>query len=246
MDKNKTVKYFYRFKFSDGRKITVTIHLQSDRMKLVKPVIIDSEKPKWTKLGYYQCSNCTLDETEYAYCPAAENLVTIIDVFKDVPSTEIVEAAVQTPEREMRSKLQIQGAISSLMGIYMAISDCPVLRKFAPMAKFHLPFATLEETMYRTISNYLLAQYFIYMEEGKPDWKLDGLRKFYDEVEMVNVGLCNRIRSISPKDANINAVVVLDNFAKNITYLIDNVLESIKPMFKDYIDEAKNKNTNDL
>ena len=37
----------------------------------------------------------------------------------------------------------------------MALSGCPVLEQLKPMARFHLPFASVEETIYRAASMYL-------------------------------------------------------------------------------------------
>ncbi|MFC2061844.1 DUF6901 family protein [Elusimicrobiota bacterium] len=236
----KIVRYYYNFKFKDGSVHNSVLHLSSNRIKLVKDGTEEEmKKPDWARLKYFQCENCILDEEVHKYCPVTVNLIDVIDTFKDVESTEIVEVTVKTPEREFYSKVAVQKAISSLMGIYMGISDCPILGKFAPMARFHLPFSTVEETMYRTISNYLLAQYYIDEEGLKPDWKLDGLKKFYDEVAKVNTALCERVRSVSARDANVNAVIFLDNFAKNITFLIDVVLKKIKPIFQKYIDDAR-------
>jgi len=48
----------------------------------------------------------------------------------------------------------------------------PIFEKLKPMVRFHLPFASIEETKYRAISMYLLAQYFLYQQGSQPDWDL--------------------------------------------------------------------------
>ena len=83
-----------------------------------------------------------------------------------------------------------------------------------PMVRFHLPFATIEETIYRSVSCYLLAQYFLLKKGKEPDWELEKLAQAYEDIQMINVGMTDRLRSISEEDANANAVVVLDVFAK--------------------------------
>lgn len=241
MNENEIVKYYYKFKFSNGNEHTFTLNLSPDRMSMAKTMALEGDKPDWVNLGSFRCENCTLDEKEHQYCPVAESLVEIIEAFKETTSVEIVDVVVRTPEREMSSSVSIQQALGSLLGLYMATCGCPILKRFAPMAKFHLPFASVEETMYRSISNYLLAQYFILKEGGEPDWELESFRKFYGEVETVNISLCARVRSACLHDANINAVIVLDNFAKNITYLMDNVLTTLRDMFKGQIEEAVKK-----
>lgn len=237
-NKNNKIEYYYQFKFEDGRCYSFTIQLLPDRLKIIKLDREGLERPEWTKMGFHRCEICSLDEQEFPYCPVAENLTEIIETFKNITSIEKVEALARTPEREVRCNLPIQKALSSLIGIYMAAGGCLVLKKFSPLVKFHLPFATVEETMYRTISNYLLAQFFISKGGGRPDWKLEGLKKFYNKVEIINIAMCKRLNAASLQDANINAVIILDIFVKSVTHLMDNVLEDIKPLYEEDIKEA--------
>ena len=51
-------------------------------------------------------------------------------------------------------------AIRSLIGLIMALSGCPHMEFFKPLARFHLPWASLEETTLRSASIYLLMQFF--------------------------------------------------------------------------------------
>ena len=97
----------------------------------------------------------------------------------------------------------------------MVTSGCPTMKILRPMVRQHLPFATLEETVFRSVSSYLLAQYFQNKKGEIPDWKLQGLLQSYSEIQILNSGMAHRIRSISEKDAGTNAVVVLDVFAKD-------------------------------
>ena len=64
----------------------------------------------------------------------------------------------------------------------MATGGCPALAKLRPMARFHLPFATREETLFRSASAYLLGQYFL-KERGEPhELGLEGLGALYEEI----------------------------------------------------------------
>jgi hypothetical protein len=228
------IQYSYEFTFKDGRHYKFILNFSYPELKQIKPASITTEKPQWTKLEFYRCKNCTLDSNSYKYCPAAECLQEILETFKDVLSIEEVEVVMKSRERTSTSIIPIQKALSSLIGMYLGTSECPILRKFSPMARFHLPFASIEETVYRSVSNYLLAQYFILTEGGKPDWELKGLKAFYKEVEVVNKAICQRLRGLGKKDANVNAVVLLDIFAKNLNDLFDKSLEDIKPLFRVY------------
>jgi hypothetical protein len=98
-----------------------------------------------------------------------------------------------------------------------------------PMAYFHLSFSSVEETVVRAISLYLLKQYFIWKSGGEPDWNLKKLEQHYQNVRQVNQGILRRIRSLSKKgDADLNALVILDDFALNLDLEISMGLEEYK------------------
>jgi hypothetical protein len=103
------------------------------------------------------------------------------------------------------------------------------------MVRFHLPFATLEETIFRMVSMYLVAQYF-QKENGRPaEWSLDGLTKVYAEVGVVNRDFAQRLRDAAKKDANVNALVNLDCFATMVPLAAEETLSGIKPYFSAYL-----------
>ena len=51
-----------------------------------------------------------------------------------------------------------QQAMSSVLGLIMATSGCPWTDRLRPMARFHLPFASEAETLYRSVGMFLLAR----------------------------------------------------------------------------------------
>jgi hypothetical protein len=89
------------------------------------------------------------------------------------------------------------------------------------MVKFHLPFATLEETNFRMISMYLFAQYFKWKDGIDPDWSLNNFSRIYEDIRVVNKNFCDKLRERDIEDAAINALVGLDCFAFSISYVID-------------------------
>jgi hypothetical protein len=103
------------------------------------------------------------------------------------------------------------------------------------MVRFHLPFASVEETIFRAASTYLLSQYIKKSQGGKPDWDLERLIEIYKEIEEVNQGLAMRIRSVADMDANINALVVLDVFAKEVPITVKAKLKEFEYLFKEFI-----------
>ena len=115
----------------------------------------------------------------------------------------------------------------------MATSGCPILNKLRPMVHTHLPFATIEETTYRSISMYLLAQFFRKKRGFKADSELKELVTLYDDINLVNQSFCQRLMGIRATDASLNALSGLDCFAK-ITALsiVEDTLEEIESLFQ--------------
>jgi hypothetical protein len=211
--------YNYKFIFKNGEEQEFKIELNRFTLNLIQTS--EPYCPAWTKLNCFKCPNCTLDERQHEFCPIAVNLVDIVDYFSVFVSSEPVEVIVTTNNRTYSKEVSLQNGVSSLLGIYMVTSGCPVMEKLQPMVRFHLPFATLEETTYRAISMYLVSQYFLYKHGGSPEWSLQKLSEAYENIKKVNESFLKRLRTIDSKDSNLKAVVVLDYFAKGINFSID-------------------------
>ena len=225
--------YTYIFNLSDGKEKRFCVRLNSETLNCVQPKEIVN--PEWTKLEYAQCRNCPLTASQYEFCPIAVNLVEAIAFFKDSISYENVDVLVKTKERDIFAKTTIQKGLSSLMGIYMVTSGCPIMEKLKPMVYQHLPFASPEETVYRATSMYLLGQYFLNKEGKTPDWELCGLVKIYEEIRIVNQDMCKRIRDAASEDASVNAVVILNVFADMLPFSIEKSLNRLKHLFSSYL-----------
>lgn len=229
-----TIKYNYKFKFNNGEEQDFNIAL--DRFSL--DLIQQEEKycPAWTKLNNCKCPNCSLDEKKHKFCPIAVNLEDIIDYFSVFVSSEPVDVFVTTNERTYLKKVTLQQGVSSLIGIYMVTSGCPVMEKLKPMVRFHLPFATMEETMYRAISMFLVSQYFSHRHGGNAEWDLKKLYAAYENVKIVNKSFLKRLKTIDTKDSNLKAVVVLDYFATIVNFSIDSkMVDDLNYLFEGYI-----------
>jgi hypothetical protein len=122
------------------------------------------------------------------------------------------------------------------MGILMASSGCPILGKLKSMVRFHLPFATIDETEVRTISIYLLSQYVQFKKGLEPDWTIEKLKKIYADIEIVNKNIASKLSELEKQDANVNSVVILNNFAAAVNiYLDDRNLKKIESFIKEFI-----------
>ncbi|EKD41439.1 MAG: hypothetical protein ACD_73C00721G0004 [uncultured bacterium] len=196
--------------------------------------------PEWTRLNCNQCPNCPLKIEETPDCPVAVSLLELSESFKDAISHEMVEVTIETKARTYYKKIALQRGISALAGIYMVSSGCPVFGKLKPMLRHHLPFADLEETSYRVVSMYLLAQYFRFKEGQTPDWDLKELFALYEDIRVVNRSLCERLRNIKLQDALPNAIIILNSYADDLTFALQQKeIKRIKTLFQDYLGEEK-------
>ncbi len=224
----------YRFCFADGRYEQVDIAL--DKVTLSPLAAEPQDLPEWTRLDFHQCPNCPLSLAESSHCPLAAQLTRLIPVWKNVLSHEEVDIEVVTAERMVTRHTTAQRTISSLMGLVTATSGCPRTEYLKPLARFHLPLASEEETIFRASSMYLLAQYFRSKQGLEADLDLQGLTRLYRELHEVNLAMAQRLRAATSTDAAANAVVLLDLFAKSLPYAIEESLEEIRYLFLPYFD----------
>jgi len=224
-----TVKITYMFVFSDGRTHEHEVVLDSDTGRQISGPLLS--KQSWAALEHQKCKHCTLKKEEQPECPAAKNLAVVADAFKSEKSFEKVLIEVVTAERIYRKELPLQEGLFGLFGLIMATSDCPTLDFLRPMARFHLPFSTLQETTIRSVSFYLLRQYFVAKRGGTPDYDLVDLQKRYDALEEVNRRMADRIRSISKDDAEANSIVILDTFAQLLSNQLTHKLPGLDKLF---------------
>lgn len=219
----------YKFVFENGQKKDFKIQFDNQNMNFVEP---SGRTPSaWTELENQKCSHCPLDKKEFPQCPISKNIDTLVDQFKDTKSFWNADVTVETEARSYSKKTDLQTALFSIFGLIMATSPCPYMKFLKPMARFHLPFSTMEETVTRSISMYLLKQYIVSKDGGKPDISLSGLEKMYADLNTVNAGICERIRTLGEGDSQANAVVVLDSFAQMLSIEISSDLGSIRPFF---------------
>lgn len=222
----------YIFAADDGK--THEYELNLDKETLLLQQNHQKPPPQWTKLPYEKCDGCPLREKDCSHCPVAVNLANLVEEFKSESSVKEVEIRVVTSDREFVKKTAIQYGLFSIFGVIMATSGCPVMDFFRPMARFHLPFATMEETMVRSTAFYLLRQYFRKKNGNVPDFDLTTLDENYQNVARVNRGIINRIgHLISDGDADQNAIVILDSFAQMLAIEIQSNLGSLEYLFRE-------------
>lgn len=215
----------YTLTLDDGRAFQFKVDPErpADTARLAEP------HPFWTQLDYCQCPNCPLKAGEHRYCPAALDIEKIVAAFGDVVSYHQVSVEVRTADRAYVKRTDAQTAVRSLMGLSLATGGCPILSRMKGPARLHLPFASVEETLFRMVGAYLLRQYFTARQGGAPDWELRGLNQLYADLQEVNTAIKHRLDAAAAKDANVNAVVTLVNMAMIISMSLEEQLNELEP-----------------
>ena len=217
----------YRFDFADGSTKRFEIRLNPVTLARLPDPEEAETPPEWTKLDVCRCPNCPLTG-QVEYCPVAVSQSEVVEAFKDSVSYEAALVTVTTRARTYQQATTLQRGISSIVGIYNVTSGCPVLDRLRPMVRFHLPFASSEETAFRAISTYLMTQYFSMRRGETPDWEMRHLAEIYEAIEPVEKGLSERLRHASNKDANVNALILLAVFGYDIRMLIEDDLRRVE------------------
>jgi hypothetical protein len=226
---DQTLIISYRFIFPNNREELIEVKIDKQTMESLPE---DSgTPPDWCQLEFHQCPNCPLRAIPQPYCPLALRLVKLISACQNVLSYDEVKMEVTTPERMVTKNTTAQRAVSSLMGLVMATSGCPHMLFLKPMARYHLPFATQEETIFRAVSTYLLEQYFRNKQSLSIDMELENLKKIYAEIRIINNAMASRLRTVSVQDSAVNAVVQLDIFAQILPNSVEDSLEDIRYLF---------------
>jgi len=229
-NKNEVHTFAYNFKLENGEEKKFVVKLDMETLDYIPEP--QEDYPEWTKLDVEQCPNCPLDLSEHKYCPVAKNASDVIQTFVNNKSFERVQVTIDTNERSYTKETDLQKCVGTILGLIMVTSGCSHLDKLRPMARFHLPFGTLDETVYRVVSMYLVMQFFKVKRNEEPDWEMKDLHKMYDEIRVINTAFIKRLRSINPNDATLNGLIILFNLEQFINLVVnDDSLNDIKQLF---------------
>ena len=228
MTDRRTRTLVYRLSVPEQVPIEIPLLLDAETLLLQRP---PGPLPEWTRLENHQCGHCPLRPDAHPHCPLAAALAVPLEDCSACASADRVALEVETPERRIVAEVSPQRALSSLFGLIMPTSGCPHLRHFRPMARFHLPLATAEETVYRATGMYLLAQYFARKRGGKFDFELMGLEAIYRLAHKTNREFARRLRHASEDNAAIRALLLLDIFTIALPNAIGDMLGGLEPLF---------------
>ncbi|MDX1755618.1 MAG: hypothetical protein R3175_06115 [Marinobacter sp.] len=214
------MKVGYHFKLQDGRKIDFKVTDQ--------PVEATGTLPAWTRLEHCQCSNCPLKTSESPHCPAAVAMLPVVEAFQAEDAYQQVEVSVEDDRRGYIKQTTLEEALRSLLGLKMATSGCPVLSELKSMAVHHLPFASSDEFIMRSVSHYLLQQYFAKRHDLEPDWELKGLVERNQRLQLVNQALWQRIHAVCQGDSNLKALLNFFSMASSVSVSLESQLRKLE------------------
>jgi Domain of unknown function (DUF6901) len=229
----------YCFQMQDNSRADFKFELTAKNLELKDSV--PECLPPWTKLASHQCSNCPLDAAAHPYCPLAANIYNIVQRFDGLNSYDEITVEVVTEQRWIAQRTTAQMGISSMLGLVIAACGCPHTAFFKPMAWFHLPLASEEETLFRATSFYMLAQYYSQKDGCAADFEFEGLAKIYQNMQTVNCAIARRLREATANDSSVNAIVILDSFAQIVPFAIEESLEELRYLFSPYSQKKSNQ-----
>jgi hypothetical protein len=216
----------YRFDLPDGSQTTLDFEFDSTDFTLSNAAPV--EPPFWTELKFNQCANCPLNESEHPHCPAALQMASTLEPLKALVSFDTVSVTVMQAERTVYAETSAQQAMSSVLGLIMATSGCPWTDHLRPMARFHLPFASDVETLYRSICMYLLAREITGAGQGHGFAELEDL---YKNLHVVNRDMSRRLGAATRTDPARNAMALLDSYTTLLPAAIERSLDELRPLF---------------
>jgi hypothetical protein len=216
----------YRLDLPDGTQTTLDFRFDPASFRLLNPP--PAEPPFWSELDYNRCGNCPLKAADHPHCPAALHMASTLEPLKSLVSFDTVGVTVMQAERTVSAETSAQQAMSSILGLIMATSGCPWTDRLRPMARFHLPFASETETLYRTVSMYLLARR---LAGAKELADFGPLEELYRNLHVVNRDMSRRLGAATRSDPARNAIALLDSFTTLLPAVLERSLEELAPLF---------------
>jgi hypothetical protein len=216
----------YRFDLPDGAQKHLDLTFDPVDFRLSNASA--AEPPFWTELKFSQCANCPLSAAEHPHCPAALQMVPAVESLKALVSFDTVGVTVTQAERTVHAEISAQQAMSSVLGLIMATAGCPWTDRLRPMARFHLPFATEAETVYRSVCSFLLARELVGAGDSRG---FETLKKLYENLHVVNRDMSRRLGAATRTDPARNAMALLDTYTTSLPAALESSLEELKPLF---------------
>jgi len=231
----------YRFDLPDGSQKVLDLAFDAASFRLLNP--LPPDPPFWTALEFNQCANCPLSATRHRHCPAALQMAAALEPLKALVSFDTVGVTVTQSERTVHVETTAQQAMSSVLGLVMATAGCPWTDHLRPMARFHLPFASETETVYRCVSMFLLSRELAANAAGTPAspnaaappgterGTFAALEDLYGNLHVVNRGMSRRLGAATNTDPARNGIALLDTYTTLLPAALERSLDELRPLF---------------
>lgn len=230
-----TVNIEYRIKIDERKTESIKFELDGKSFDLIAKKIADP--PKWTTLSYKQCPHCPLNPEEHPHCPVALQIYDVVERFDGTQSIDIIELEVITEDRRVFQTLDIQRALASMLDLVFPVCGCPKTAYMKPLARFHLPLASEEETVFRVTGMYLLSQYFVSQAQSGGRVSFDGLSGLYQDMHILNTAVAKRLVSVTQSDSLKNAITLVDMYSTLVPLLLEDRLVEMREFFQAYLPE---------
>lgn len=230
------MKTEYVFRFSERPTIQISVE-QNDQglITQVSPAPLDDLIPV-TALTHCQCTHCPLSEDEHPQCPLAATICPALVQFGQLTSYEETRVLVIGEERSYLKRTTLQQGLRSLLGLLMGGSGCPYMLYFRPLARFHLPFSSDDETVFRSLGNFLIAQHLTHRRQNTPaPDKTQTLERIYGNVHDVNLGMSQRLHSMASSDSINNALILLDLFTGLMDTYLEEETDTLEHLYAEFI-----------
>lgn len=231
----------YKIRLGEDGTEVFRFELDERTFELRTPEVPDP--PPWTQLSFKQCPHCPLSEQEHSHCPVALRLWDLVGRFHDTRSIDEVELEVITQERRIVQTLAIQRAIASILDLVLPACGCPITAHLRPLARFHLPLASEEETVFRVAGMYLLAQYLLGRNSENAGVELGGLTRIYEDLHVLNKAVSSRLQGATQSDSVKNAITLVDMYCMLVSVLLEDKLAEMGEFFGSYLPEAAGEPT---
>jgi len=237
-----TIDIHYQLALDDGRNEEFDIRLHPGSLLPIGSGE-DEDAPDWTRLEFQQCPHCPLQPDEHPRCPLALRLLPVVERLSGTLSYQEVGLTVSFEGRSLTATTSAQEAISSLLGLLIATCGCPHTEFLKPMARFHLPLATTEETLYRVFSMYALSRLLRLRNGEKLDTGFDDLFHRYEAMRIVNRSITDRLKSADEDGSTVNAIILLDYVAQLVPGSLDDEIAELEQLFHGFSRGTRDRET---
>lgn len=222
----------YRLSYEGDARERIVLETCADDHSLDVPD--DFEAPDWARLAHHQCSNCPLDPAQHVWCPVARNLAWVFSgIQSGRKSWEAVRLEVVTAARTYQVDTTLQRALSSLFGLVCSLSNCPHTRPLRPLGRFHLPVASELESLSRVAAFFVLKGWLQdKCAGGSGQVDLTELETVYANLNILNQHFVRRVRDVGRSDATVNALILLDILARDVSIELDAQLDALNALFE--------------